>query len=43
MAYLLSEILGSLVLVTLAGFAAGWFLRGLREKTRNRFDSDGDL
>ncbi len=40
MAYLFFEILGSLVVVAIAAFALGWYLRGLREKARSRFDSD---
>ena len=42
MAYLFFEILGSLVVVAIAAFALGWYLRGLREKARSRFDSDLD-
>lgn len=42
MAYLFSEILGSLVIVAIIAFALGWLLRGLKEKSRSRFDSDLD-
>lgn len=38
MAYLFGEILGSLVIVALAGFALGWLLRGLRDRRRGRLD-----
>ena len=36
MAYLLSEILGSLIIVALVAFTFGWLLRGLRDRFRNR-------
>ncbi len=37
MTYLLSEILGSLIIVALVAFALGWLLRGLKEKKHSRF------
>jgi hypothetical protein len=39
MAYLLSEILGSLIVVALVAFTTGWVLRGLRDRFRNRRES----
>jgi hypothetical protein len=36
MAYLLSEILGSLIVVAIVAFTFGWVLRGLRDRFRNR-------
>ena len=37
MLHLFSEILLALVVTAAAAFALGWFLRGLREKIRDRF------
>ena len=40
MTYLLLQILASLVLVAVVAFAFGWYLRGLRERSRNRFHGE---
>ena len=40
MTYLLIQILVSLVLVAIVSFAFGWFLRGLKDRSRNRFHGE---
>jgi len=37
MIYLITELLGLLIMVALVGFAMGWLFRGLDERTKRRF------